>query len=213
MDRITMTLKEYLEQGYSLPDKIDTFAELSIGNVSYNIKELFIERNSWKEIGSETQELFKINLTSLLNTAHARYNPQLVLLQDNFNDLMSRVAKEKVSGTETNTTEGESVEETNTNYEDKNFTNETENYLNPANTNATILTGKDKQTLNGKRQYGGENTTTVNNTNTKTIDMTNERIFGFFKSNPEVLKSAMEISANVVEDIMTYLDRAFIGEY
>ena len=131
-DRITITLKEYLDSGYTLPENIEQFIELDIADKKYNIKELFSKRNLYKEIGSETEELFKHNLDVLIDEALALYNPQLKLLQDNFNSLMKRTVTEEISGSGS-----------------RGSTNK--NYLNPANTDATKLS--DKNTNEAENEY------------------------------------------------------------
>lgn len=125
MDRITMTLKDYLESGYTLPANLDNFIKLNIDGNEYDIKELFTKRNLHKEIGSETQELFKHNLEVLVDETLTTYNPKLKLLQDNFSKLMDRTAEEKTDGSSEN--DGQN-----------------ENYLQPANTSATKLSDMSK---------------------------------------------------------------------
>lgn len=120
-----MTLKQYLDGGYTLPSNIDNFINLQIDDNNYNLREMFEKRNLYKEIGSETQELFKHNLEVLIDEALTEFNPKLKLLNENYKDLMSRTITETV---ESDTTSGR---------EDK-------NYLQPANTNATKLTDKNQ---------------------------------------------------------------------
>ena len=174
-NRITITLEEYFNGGYTLPENIDKFIELEISDVKYNIKDMFTKRNLYKEIGSETQELFKHNLDVLIDDALALYNPQLKLLSENIESLMSRTVKETVKGKGNSESTGK-------------------NYLNPANTDATKLT--DKNTNERENEY----------------EETRDRSFVFFKSNPEILQKANECF-DLVSKILTYLDRAFIGEY
>ena len=132
MDRITITLKEYLDEGYELPENLSSFITLDIAGHKYDIAELFEKRNLYKEIGSETEELFKHNLSVLIDEALALYNPRLKLLQDNFENLMKRTVEESISGSGS-----------------RSSTNK--NYLNPANTDATKLT--DKNEVNGENEY------------------------------------------------------------
>ena len=175
MDSITITLDKYLNEGYTLPENLESFIELNIDGLKYNVKELFIKRNRYKEIGSETEELFKHNLDVLIDEALILFNPQLKLLQDNFDELMKRTVKENVSGSG-----------------NRGSTNK--NFLNPANTDATKLT--DKNTNETENKY----------------EETRDRSFGFFKSNPEILKKANECF-DVVSNILNHLDKAFIGEF
>ena len=125
MNRITITLDEYLSGGYTLPDNIKNFITLNIDENNYNIEDMFVIRNKYKEIGSETEELFKHNLTALIDEALAQFNPQLKLLSENYNKLMERTTTEE-----------------NTSYSVGNDDNKA--YLNPANTNAEKLTNRNK---------------------------------------------------------------------
>ena len=132
MDRITITLQEYLAEGYELPDNLSDFITLDIADIEYDIPTLFEKRNLYKEIGSETEELFKHNLSVLIDEALALYNPQLKLLQDNFENLMKRTVQEHIEGSGDRSSTGK-------------------NFLNPANTDATKLT--DKNTVEGENSY------------------------------------------------------------
>lgn len=175
MHSITITLKEYLDSGYTLPENLSDFLELSIADITYNITDLFEKRNLYKEIGSETEDLFKHNLSVLIDEALALYNPQLKLLQDNFNTLTARTVQEQIEGSGSRS-------------------GSNKNYMQPANTNASKLT--DRQDTEGENSYSE----------------TRDRSFGFFKSNPEILRAANECF-EVVQKILYHLDKAFIGEY
>ncbi len=131
-DRITITLKEFLDSGYTLPENIKDFVGLEIADVTYNIETLFTKRNLYKEIGSETEELFKHNLDVLIDEALALFNPQLKLLQDNYENLMKRTVTEEISGSGS-----------------RGSTDKT--YLNPANNDATKLS--DKNTVEAENEY------------------------------------------------------------
>ena len=124
-DRITITLKEYLDGGYSLPENIHKFITLDVDENEYNINDMFIQRNLYKEIGNETQELFKHNLTTLIDEALVMYNPQLKLLNENYNNLTNRKTTE--------TTQGEATRN-----------NNNKNYLNPANTSSEKLSDRNE---------------------------------------------------------------------
>lgn len=132
MHSITITLDEYLNEGYTLPENINDFIILEINEIEYNISDMFVKRNRYKEIGSETEELFKHNLDVLIDECLSLYNPQLKLLQDNYENLMKRTVTEEISG------DGE-----------RHGSNK--NYLNPANTNATKLS--DKTDTDGTNEY------------------------------------------------------------
>ena len=99
---ITLTLEDYLASGYELPTNLDNFQVVEIGNFRYDIKELFKVRNKYKEIGSEVEERFKHNLEVLVNSALAIYNPRLILLNNNFDNLMKRTVEESEEITTSN---------------------------------------------------------------------------------------------------------------
>ena len=234
-NRITITLEDYFNGGYTLPQNIDKFIELEISDVKYNIKDMFTKLNLYKEIGSETQELFKHNLDILIDDALALYNPQLKLLKDNFDTLMARKVTEISSGENSqgieetnskNNTENKDIQETSsvTGGNNSSKTNETDNYLNPANTDSTKLKDKtlsgttENFTTNGESEYTHDGETTSSETGQKNVvsnshfTESRERTFGYFRSNPEILQKANECF-DLVSKILTYLDRAFIGEY
>lgn len=121
----TMTLQEYLDSGYTLPDNIKEFYELNYAGNKKTVEELFLLRCKYKEIGCETQEIFKHELGVIIDEALIRYNMKLKLYIDNYNLLMKRTVKETRSGY--NSVKSESAD-----------------YLNPANLNAEKLQGKVK---------------------------------------------------------------------
>lgn len=182
-DRITITLDAYLAQGYTIPDNIDKFLTLDLAGTEYNIRDLFVKRNLYKEIGSETEELFKHNLDVLIDESLSLYNPQLKLLQDNFNSLMSRKVTELSSGSASGSG----------NVDDTSLS-----YLNPANADSAKVSDK--------------NTYSKTASDSRSFSESRERVFGFFKSNPDILKTANECF-DVVLKILYHLDKAFIGEY
>lgn len=175
MFQITVTLEDYLSRGYTLPSNIDKFIKLNITGEEINIKDLFLKRNKYKDIGSEVEELFKHNLEVAIDEALVIFNPRLKLLQDNFSKLMERTVEEETNSETTSNRNNEM-------------------YYNPINTNSSKLTSKD--TIDASGNYHEVKT----------------KSFGFFKSNAEILKKAMEID-DVVSSILKYLDRCFIGEY
>lgn len=124
-NRITITLDEYLNEGYEIPATIDNFAALptAIYNLGTDWETLFIRRNRYKEIGSETEELFFHNLSVLIDEAIVKFNPLLKLYIANYEDLTKRTVLEHIEG-------------------DSSGDGDTKNYLNPANTNAEKLTDR-----------------------------------------------------------------------
>lgn len=121
----TMTLQEYLDSGYTLPDNIKEFHTLDYTGNKKTVEELFLLRCKYKEIGCETQDIFKHELEVIIDEALIKYNMKLKLYIDNYNTLMSRTVKEVRDG---NTS----------------VYNTSADYLNPANLNAEKLQGKVK---------------------------------------------------------------------
>lgn len=173
MEYFTIRFDEYLKQGYTIPDNIDDFIELDIDDNKYNIRQMFTLRNKYKEIGAETQELFKHNLEVSINEALVLFNPKLRIIQDSYLDMLKRT-----------------VEESEEIVTSDDYSNQ--NYLQPSNTSATKLTDMNKS--------GG----------TRTINRTTEKSFGIFKSNAEIMETALKVNT-IINDIMKYLDRNFIG--
>lgn len=131
----TMTLQEYLDSGYTLPANIKEFYPLDYAGNKKTVEELFLLRCKYKEIGCETQELFKHELEVIIDEALIKYNMKLKLYIDNYNSLMKRTVKE--------------IRDGNTSVD-----NTSADYLNPANLNAEKLQGKVK--TNGASTYHEE---------------------------------------------------------
>ena len=76
-----------------------------------------------------------------------------------------------------------------------NSNNENKNYYNPMNENDTSV-------IYNKNKYNRENS----------YNESVDKSFGYWKTNAELVKIALEIE-NVVFNVLTHLDTAFIGEY
>lgn len=177
MYQISITLEDYIKEGNEIPSNIEKFETILPILMGYEttIKALFIQRNFFKDIGSETEFLFKHNLESLINSALSLYNAKLKIIQDNIENVLKRTVTETTKGT------NETAR-----------TNET--FLNPVNTNASKLTDKTATTA------------------TANYDEVKEKTFAYAKSNPELIQETMKLNT-VINNILEYLDRAFIGEY
>lgn len=77
-NRITETLDQYLMQGYELPSNINRFKTIVMYDQTLNFKDMFIQRNRFKEIGSESEEIFKQNLSSLIDESYLIYYNKIV---------------------------------------------------------------------------------------------------------------------------------------
>lgn len=227
-NRITITLKDYLDGGYELPTEFDQFYNITIfDTMYYNIRDMFITRNLYKEIGSETQELFKHNLGVLVNSAVSKYNFKLKLFEENVSNLMKRTVEESISLTERHTgsdTDSETNSGTDTSSTSKTGTDTSSSsntdLLNPTNSESTKPVSKNEMEdsvtydteIEAKTFYGKETEKTKTYNNTKSKEETRNKGFGFFKSNPQIMENVLKLES-VVEEVLIYLDRAFIGEY
>lgn len=187
----TMYLKDYLAQGYTLPTNIDSFIPLIIGDRTYRVRNSFIIRFNLREIGSETQELFKHNLEVSIDEALARFNPQLYLLQESYEKLLQRTETESTSRTENEKANNEAT-----------INQETQEYLNPANTSATKLQGRNTASNSG----------TGKNNIDKTVTETKQKATILAKSNAEILNLSYKVT-DIFNKILDYLSKNFMGIY
>lgn len=90
-NRITETLEQYLMQGYDLPNNINRFKTIVMYEQTLNFKDMFIQRNRFKEIGSESEEIFKQNLSSLIDESYLIYYNKIAnslsIIEKTFNPL------------------------------------------------------------------------------------------------------------------------------
>lgn len=187
----TMYLKDYFLQGYELPANIDEFLTLNIAGTTYNVRKSFILRFNLREIGSETQEIFKHNLEVSIDEALAKFNPQLYLLQESYEKLLQRTETEC-----TNRTENERANNKAT------INQEHQEYLNPANANATKLQGRNTNTNSG----------TGKNKVNKTVTETKQKATILAKSNAELLNLSYKVT-DIFNKILDYLSKNFMGIY
>lgn len=187
----TMYLKDYFLQGYELPANIDEFLTLNIAGKTYNVRKSFTLRFNLREIGSETQELFKHNLEVSIDEALAKYNPQLYLLQESYEKLLQRTETESTSRSENENANNEAT-----------INQETQDYLNPANANATKLQGRNTATNSGTGRNNVE----------KTVTETKQKTTILAKSNPELLNLSYQVT-DIFNKILDFLSKNFIGIY
>ena len=186
-----MYLKDYFLQGYELPANIDEFLTLNIAGKTYNVRKSFTLRFNLREIGSESQELFKHNLEVSIDEALAKYNPQLYLLQESYEKLLQRTETESTSRSENENANNEAT-----------INQETQEYLNPANANATKLQGRNTATNSGTGRNNVE----------KTVTETKQKATILAKSNAELLNLSYKVT-DIFNKILDYLSKNFIGIY
>ena len=187
----TMYLKDYLAQGYDLPENMSTFLSLVIARKEYNVKRSFLLRFKLREIGSESPELFKHNLEVSVDEALARYNPQLYLLQESYEKLLQRTETESTSRSESESANNEAT-----------INQETQEYLNPANANATKLQGRNTVANSGTGRNNVE----------KTVTETKQKATILAKSNAELLNLSYKVT-DIFNKILDFLSKNFIGLY
>lgn len=130
MDRAnyTMFFYQYIEAiggQENLPTELQNFPTWE----EQNFIDRFIERFKYREIGSETVELFSHNLKMCTNEAISIYKRKLQLQLDNFDDLYKRTVAEN----------GESIDEL---------------YYNPINSQSNKLQSKSKNNYQREKTYG-----------------------------------------------------------
>lgn len=130
MDRAnyTMFFYQYIEAiggQENLPTELQSFPQWE----SQNFIDRFIERFKYREIGSETVELFSHNLKMCTNEAISIYKRKLQLQLDNFDDLYKRTVKES----------GFDIDE---------------DYFNPINSQSQKMITKSKNEYEREKTYG-----------------------------------------------------------
>lgn len=159
--QLTKYYYQWLEDGGIVPNEMTFFPVFNFGENSFNMSELFLNRNKYKEIGAETDELFSQYLKNVINEALVLYYNKITIQIENIGDLMNRIVKE-------------------------NFERNNELYLNPINTNEPQLDSYTKD-------HGY-----------------NEKVYGFSKSNPEIMKAINELDIMYMS-ALEYMDKVFLG--
>lgn len=93
----TETLDEFFEHNKEYKElikvKFDKFPVFNLYNLNLSMWEMFVEDNGIKEIGAETEYLFKRYLNRLVDNLLVKYVPKIQLFIDNFNTLFDRKLK------------------------------------------------------------------------------------------------------------------------
>lgn len=78
------------EEWQIIKNKFDTFPIFNLVFTNVSMYELFKEKYSIMEIGSETEEIFIYNVNNKVNELLVKYKPKIDLYLSNFNTLMDR---------------------------------------------------------------------------------------------------------------------------
>lgn len=181
MANFTELFSEYLKT-HEVPSVLDKLPPDESGKT---FKERFIERNYYKEIGSETEELFEMHLQIRCDECVEDYSWRIKLFNDNLDKLMLRYIEthnedtRTFSGIDTNSVE------------DK-------NYFNPADENNSEMIS-DKSKSDGTISYG----------KTERYISDRQHAVSWARSNPEILKASLELE-DVYTKALASLDDLFM---
>lgn len=103
--RYTETLNEFIvnnaEYVELIKAKFDKFPSFSLYELNLNMWDMFVEDNGIREIGAESEYLFKRYLNRLTDSLLIKYVPKISVFVDNFNEMFSRKIQLKDSGKNT----------------------------------------------------------------------------------------------------------------
>lgn len=101
----TETLDEFLSNNAEYKElikaKFDKFPKFTLYNLDISMWDMFVEDNGIREIGAETEYLFKRYLNRLVDNLLIKYVPKISMFIDNFNELFSRKIQLKDNGKNT----------------------------------------------------------------------------------------------------------------
>lgn len=230
----TELFSDYLKS-YNLPSVLDVMPEDDSGIA---FKQRFIDRNYYKELGSETEELFTMHLAikcsecvnkylwkiNIIENERDKILDRLVNYQNEVNDTYSGNDEESNTGTDTvkNTDSGNDVVDT---VNSGNDTTNGNDYYNPViDTSSDNIINKNKsdttygrkvneQTKYGKvtdvnTTYGKKNTITYGKKLTR-IEKLNYVLTNNY-STPELIEQTIKLN-NIYEEALEYLDILFMG--
>lgn len=93
----TETLDEFLEHNEEykglIKAKFDKFPVFNLYDLNLSMWDMFVEDNGIREIGAETEYLFKRYLNRLTDNLLIKYVPKINIFIDNFNSLFDRKVK------------------------------------------------------------------------------------------------------------------------
>ena len=183
MFHITITLDSLIKQGYKLPDNLNKFIIVNLNSNGENDSGLIFN----------IPEMFiKRNLLKDIGSeTEEMFLHNLSILIDEA--LVKYNHKLKLLNDSYNKLLERKIVENKSGTSNSN--NENKNYYNPMNENDTSV-------IYNKNKYNKENS----------YNESVDKSFGYWKTNAELVKIALEIE-NVVFNVLTHLDTAFIGEY
>lgn len=180
MANFTIYFSQYLKN-HELPSALDKLPSDANGKT---FKQRFIERNYYKEIGSETEELFEMHLAIRCDEVVEDFGWKIKLFNDNYENLMNRYIDVHNEKTEQN--EGEDISE-----------NENHNYYNPLDTQSNTLSDTDKS--KGNLKYGKKITTKEDY----------QHAVSWARSNPEIMKASLELQ-DIYSLALEFMDNLFM---
>lgn len=91
MAQYTERFSDYIANGKNTYRELfDKFPVFTLGNVNISLYDMFIQYNSFREIGSETEELFEHYLERTVKEALIIFVPKIQLFIDNFMKVLDR---------------------------------------------------------------------------------------------------------------------------
>ena len=91
MAQYTERFSDYIANGgETYRELFDKFPKFTLGDLNFSLYDLFIEDNSFREIGSETEELFSYYLRRTIDEALVIFVPKIQLFIDNFMKVLDR---------------------------------------------------------------------------------------------------------------------------
>lgn len=181
MANFTIYFSQYLKN-HEVPSSLDRLPADENGK---SFKQRFIERNYFKEIGSETEELFSMHLAIRCDEVVEDYGWRIKIFSENIDKLMDRYIPTHNVTVIAN--EGSDTSEGNN-----------EHYYNPLNAQSGTLSDNDKV----------GSTLTYGKTTTETIDR--QHAVSWARSNPEIMKEIMALE-DVYETALKSLDTLFMA--
>lgn len=91
MAQYTERFSDYIANGgETYRELFDKFPKFTLGDLNFSLYDLFIEDNSFREIGSETEELFSYYLRRTIDEALVIFVPKIQLFIDKFMNVLDR---------------------------------------------------------------------------------------------------------------------------
>ena len=209
----TELFSDYLKS-YNLPSVLDAMPEDDSGIA---FKQRFIDRNYYKELGSETEELFTMHLAIKCTECVNKYLWKINTIQNNRDKILDRlisyenVIEDKHTGTDIETNSGEDKNETINSGSDETNGND---FYNPViDTSDNIINKNNASTNYGKKvdnniTYGKKLSTEYGKNITRTEKL--NYILTNNYSTPELIEQTNKLN-NIYEEALEFLDILFMG--